>query len=358
VDDIVAQTGFEEISFLSLSSSDYSDIEALVRGVVERHGKDRLSIGLPSLRIETFSVELMEMLETGLRRSGFTFAPEAGSDRLRDVISKPIATDALLDVAREVYSRGWTTIKLYFMIGHPTQTLEDVAAIADLAHQVRRIGFETLGKKSRVNVGVSTLVPKAHTPFQWLPMADEATIRQQIALLERAVRGPGLELSWNNPRETLLEAALSRGDRRLADVIQRAWELGAQFDGWGDQFKDSAWSQAFAERGLDPDWYARRARSADEVLPWDHIGVGVTRRFLWDEYQNALAAEAIEDCRRYPAETGRPSGRCYACGILSQFKDEWRTAPADAWGCPPAPQRRGPVAGGPGAGAGISLVAD
>ena len=237
VDAVVRDTGFEEISFLSLSSSDYSRIGELVGEVVARYGDEKLSIGLPSLRIESFSVELMEKLEKGRRRSGFTFAPEAATDRLRDVINKPIATEALLDAAREVYRRGWTTIKLYFMIGHPTQTLEDVQAIADLAHAVRKVGFQELGRKSSVRVGVSTLVPKPHTPFQWAPLADEATIREQIGLLERQLRGPGIEFSWNNPRETLLEAALSRGDRRLADVIQRAWELGAAFDGWGDQFK-------------------------------------------------------------------------------------------------------------------------
>jgi radical SAM superfamily enzyme YgiQ (UPF0313 family) len=343
VDDIVAQTGFEEVSFLSLSSSDYSDIGALVREVMARHGDDRLSIGLPSLRIETFSVDLMEALEKGRRRSGFTFAPEAATDRLRDVINKPIGTDALLDVAREVYARGWPTIKLYFMIGHPTQTLEDVEAIADLAHQVRRIGFEVLGHKSNVRVGVSTLVPKPHTPFQWLPVADEATIRAQIALLERRLRGPGLELSWNNPRETLLEAALSRGDRRMSDVIQRAWELGAGFDGWGDQFKAGAWTQAFAEHGLDPDWYARRERPVDESLPWDHIAVGVNKRFLAQEYESALAAVPLDDCRRYPEESGHAQGKCYACGILTQFREERRETPADAWGCPPLKPKRSEV---------------
>ena len=237
VDAVMRDTGFEEISFLSLSSSDYSRIGELVGEVVARHGDEKLSIGLPSLRIETFSAELMDKLEKGRRRSGFTFAPEAATDRLRDVINKPIATEALLDAAREVYRRGWTTIKLYFMIGHPTQTLEDVQAIADLAHAVRKVGFQELGRKSSVRVGVSTLVPKPHTPFQWAQLADESTIREQIGLLERQLRGPGIEFSWNNPRETLLEAALSRGDRRLADVIQRAWELGAAFDGWGDQFK-------------------------------------------------------------------------------------------------------------------------
>jgi radical SAM family uncharacterized protein len=325
VDDIVTATGYEEISFLSLSSSDYSAIGELVREVVARYGGQKLSIGLPSLRIESFSVELMEQLEKGRRRSGFTFAPEAATDRLRDVINKPIATDLLLDTARAVYSRGWPTIKLYFMIGHPTQTLDDVQAIADLAHKIRRIGFQALGRKATVRVGVSTLVPKAHTPFQWAALADETTIRSQIALLERQLRVPGIEFSYNNPAETLIEAALSRGDRRLADVIEAAWRAGAQFDGWGDQFNATAWRQAFAAHGLDPDWYARRERAAGEILPWDFVNVGINKKFLAAEYQNALTGGVIDDCREH----------CYSCGILSQFKEARRGVADDAWGCPP-----------------------
>ena len=330
VDGVVAQTGFEEISFLSLSSSDYGPIGDLVAEVVARYGDRKLSVGLPSLRIESFSVELMGSLERGRRRSGFTFAPEAATDRLRDVINKPIATPALLETAREVFSRGWPTIKLYFMIGHPTQTLEDVQAIADLAHEVRRIGARELGKKATVRVGVSTLVPKPHTPFQWLPMADERAIRDQIGLLDRQLRGPGLELNWNDPRETLLEATLSRGDRRLADVIERAWQLGAQFDAWNDQFRAAAWAQAFADLGLDPGWYARRERSFEEVLPWDHIGVGLTRKFLEQEFESALRGETTGDCREH----------CYACGILGQFGEQRRIVPDEGWSCP-APKRKG-----------------
>jgi radical SAM family uncharacterized protein len=325
VDELIRETGYEEISLLSLSSSDYTRIGELVGEVVTRHGDQGLSVGLPSLRIESVSVELMGKLEQGRRRSGFTFAPEAATDRLRDVINKPIASQALLDVASEVFSRGWPTVKLYFMIGHPTQTLEDVEAIADLAHQVRRVGFQALGKRSVVRVAVSTLVPKPHTPFQWLPMAGESTIRQQIALLERRLRGPGLEFSWNNPRETLLEATLSRGDRRLSDVIQRAWELGAGFDGWGDQYNDAAWTQAFGASGLDPDWYARRERTLEETLPWDHINAGVSKTFLAREYRKALMGQVTEDCR----------AACCACGILPLFSDERRAVAGETWGCPP-----------------------
>ena len=339
VAEIVAATGYEEIGFLSLSSSDYSAIGELVREVVARYGSEKLSIGLPSLRIESFSVELMAQLEKGRRRSGFTFAPEAATDRLRDVINKPIATELLLETAREVYSRGWTTIKLYFMIGHPTQTLDDVQAIADLTHQIRRIGFQALGRKATVRVGVSTLVPKPHTPFQWAPLADEATIRAQIALLERQLRAPGIEFSYNNPAETLIEAALSRGDRRLADVIETAWRAGAQFDGWGDQCNIAAWRQGFAVHGLDPDWYARRERGVTEILPWDFISVGVNKKFLAAEYQNALAGGVIDDCREH----------CYSCGILGHFKEARRGVAADAWGCPPlgGGKPRQPVSSGP-----------
>lgn len=330
VDEMVRSCGFEEVSFLSLSSSDYTHIGELVRRVVERYGDQKLSIGLPSLRIESFSVELMEMLEKGRRRSGFTFAPEAATDRLRDVINKPIATEVLLRVAEEVYSRGWTTIKLYFMIGHPTQTMEDVRAIADLSWKVMRIGRRIIGRKAKVRVGVSTLVPKPHTPFQWVPMADEETIRAQLDYLQRRLRGHGFHFNWNNPRETLMEAFLSRGDRRLADVIERAWQLGAKFDAWQDQFNDAAWMQAFAEHGLDPDWYARRERSVDEVLPWDHISVGVKKAFLIEEYRHALQGAVIDDCREH----------CFSCGILGQFKALRRQAPDEIWGCPALGQRK------------------
>ncbi len=324
VDEMVRQTGFEEVGLLSLSSSDYEWVAELVTELTRRYEKKRLALGLPSLRIESFSVEIMEALEKGRRRSGFTFAPEAATDRLRDVINKPIPTEELLAVAEEVYSRGWTTIKLYFMIGHPTQTPEDVQAIVDLSREVLKIGRKHLGRKAKVRVGVSTLVPKPHTPFQWVPLASEEEIWEQIRILQRGLRGPGLYLSWNNPQETLMEAFLSRGDRRLADVIERAWRLGAKFDAWGDQFNYEAWMQAFEEVGLDPDWYARRERALDEVLPWDHISVGVSKEFLKQEYLHALQGAVIDDCRDY----------CYSCGILGQFKSLRREVPDNAWGCP------------------------
>ncbi len=325
VDEMIEYCGFEEVSFLSLSSSDYTHVAELVRRTMQKHGAKKLSIGLPSLRIESFSVDLMDLLEQGRRRSGFTFAPEAATDRLRDVINKPIASADLLATAEEVYKRGWTTIKMYFMIGHPTQTLEDVQAIADLAKSVLAVGRHVLGKKANVRIGVSTLVPKPHTPFQWVPMEDETVIRDQIDLLRRELRGPGVKFTWNNPEETLVEAFLTRGDRRLSDVIQRAWALGAKLDAWAEHFRFDIWQQAFAEAGLDMDWYARRARPTDEVLPWEHISAGLKKQFLLDEYRHTYEGGVVDDCREH----------CFSCGILGQFKEQRRDAPDDGWCCPP-----------------------
>lgn len=325
VDDMIESCGFEEVSFLSLSSSDYTHVEELVRRVTAKHGLQKLSIGLPSLRIESFSVDLMELLEKGRRRSGFTFAPEAATDRLRDVINKPIASDDLLRTAEEVYKRGWTTIKMYFMIGHPTQTLEDVQAIADLSLQVLAVGKRVLGKKANVRIGVSTLVPKPHTPFQWVPMEDEQVIRDQIQLLQRELRAPGMQFTWNNPDETLVEAFLTRGDRRIGDVIQRAWTLGAKLEAWGEYFNFPAWQQAFNEFGLDMDWYTRRERRIDEVLPWEHISAGLKKQFLVDEYIHTYQGGVVDDCREH----------CFSCGILGYFKEQRREAADEAWCCPP-----------------------
>jgi radical SAM family uncharacterized protein len=325
VDEIVANTGYDEIALLSLSSSDYSQIETLVGELVRRHGDRHLSVSLPSLRIESVSVDLMDQLQATGRRSSFTFAPEAATERLRGVINKPIAGEDLLAVAEEVYSRGWKTIKLYFMIGHPTQTVDDVAAIVDLAQEVRAVGRRILGRKAQVNIGVSTLVPKPHTPFQWVPLATEDEIRAQQETLKENLRGPGLKLNWSNYQETLLETVLSRGDRRLGAAIHRAWQLGARFDGWSDQFKIEAWRQAFRESDIEVGFYVWRQRSLDEVFPWDHIDAGVSKRYLIRDYQASLRGETRLDCRE----------QCYACGILTAFPGERAATTADAWGCPP-----------------------
>lgn len=331
VDAIVEETGFEEVAFLSLSSSDYSRIRDLVREIMARYSGDYLNVSLPSLRIESFSVDLADMLKDG-RRSGFTFAPEAATERMRNVINKAIPDHELLQVADEVYSRGWRTIKLYFMIGQPSETLDDVRAIASLARRVYDIGRRHHGRAARVRVGVSTFVPKPHTPFQWMPLDDLDNIRQKQAILRRDLRRKGIIYNWNDPQESLLGAVLSRGDRRLGGVIWRAWQKGARFDGWNDHFKPDAWWEAFAEEGLDPRFFASRHRRADEVFPWDHINVGLQKRWLLRDYEASLKEKTLIDCRE----------RCFACGVLATFRELRAQTPPEAWECPPV--RRSAVA--------------
>ncbi len=317
------QTGFEELALLSLSSSDYSHIVELVEAISRRFQDRNLTISLPSLRIETVSVDLTEKLKQH-RSTGFTLAPEAASERMRRIINKYIPDEQILQTVREIYRRGWTTIKLYFMIGHPSETLEDVQAIADLCQRVLAEGRKVLGMKAKVHAGVSTFVPKPHTPFQW---ASCDTIEQILAkqdLLKRSLRDRNIKLSWNEPQETLLEAWLSRGDRQLAEVIESAWRRGARFDAWGDQRNFQAWMEAFAEHGLDPAFYTHRPRRADEIFPWDHISVGVRKSYLFQDFRMSLEGQIRVDCRQ----------NCYACGILPTFSNLRRQNSGDYWKCP------------------------
>ena len=339
VDTILEKTGYEEIAFLSLSPSDYRYIGELVSAVVEKYRDHHLSISLPSLRIESFSVDLMDMLETTGRRTGFTFAPEAATDRLRNIINKPIPTEELLAVADRVFSRGWNTIKLYFMIGLPGQTMDDVAGIVDLAHRVREIGRRHAGKRTNVRMTISTFVPKPHTPFQWVPLARAEEVREQIVYLREHLRGGGFHLNWNDPDETMLEALLSRGGRPLADVIQRAWELGARFDGWSEHFDLSRWQQAMEEQGLSWEWELYRERGLDEVLPWDVVSAGVDKSFLQAEFLNSKEGLLLPDCRNH----------CYSCGIIQNFHRLRQNTPDDAWRCPALGRgkKRQPISPGP-----------
>jgi radical SAM family uncharacterized protein len=322
-EEALQQTGFEELALLSLSSSDYSRIVELVEAISQRFHDRNLTISLPSLRIETVSVDLTEKLKQH-RSTGFTLAPEAASERMRRIINKYIPDEQILQIVREIYRRGWTTIKLYFMIGHPSETLEDVQAIADLCQRVLAEGRKVLGMKAKVHAGVSTFVPKPHTPFQW---ASCDTIEQILAkqdLLKRSLRDRNIKLSWNEPQETLLEAWLSRGDRRLAEVIESAWRRGARFDAWGEQRNFQAWMEAFAEHGLDPAFYTHRPRRADEVFPWDHISVGVRKSYLFQDFRMSLEGQIRIDCRQ----------QCFACGILPTFTDLRRQNPGNFWKCP------------------------
>ena len=323
IEKIIPATGYSEIGLLSLSSSDYTKIIELTERVQERFRDQALSISLPSLRIETVSVDLMDNLAEK-NRSGFTLAPEAASPRMRRVINKMISDQQLLETAREIYSRGWHTIKLYFMIGLPGETLEDVRAIADLAQRVRDVGESVIGRRAQVHVSVGTFVPKPHTPFQWVPCDRRDVIKGKIDLLQKEVRGWGLKLNWNAPEETLFEAWLSRGDRRLGGVILEAWKQGAKFDNWSEHFDFERWMQAFEAVGLDPDFYAHRARELEEVFPWDHIDSGEKKTFLQQDYQWSQEGKTREDCR----------DSCFACGILPTFNDLRRENPGDSWQCP------------------------
>jgi radical SAM family uncharacterized protein len=332
VDEALANTGFEEIGLLSLSSSDYTHILELVNAVSEKFAGRHLTISLPSLRIESFSVELMDSLKDS-RRSGFTLAPEAATERMREIINKPVSTEQLLETARAIYSRGWRNIKLYFMIGHPSETIEDVQAIADLCKSVLSEGRKTVGKRAQVTAGVSTFVPKPHTPFQWVPceMIEQITAKQD--LLKRSLRGPGLKLNWNSPEETLLEAWLSRGDRRMAEVIYQAWKHGAKFDAWKEHYRYDIWLEAFKMVGLDPAFYTHRERPIDETFPWEHISAGVRKKFLTEDYLWSLQSKTRVDCRE----------RCFACGILPVFADMRRHNPGDVWQCPEVKSKRIPI---------------
>jgi len=329
IDEALRQTGYEEVGLLSLSSSDYTQVVELVNQVNHRFEGQNLSVSLPSLRIESVSVDLMDALQN-TRRSGFTLAPEAATERIREIINKPISTQALLDTAREIYSRGWHTIKLYFMIGHPSETMEDVDAIIKLCKDVRHIGRQVIGKRAKVNAGVSTFVPKPHTPFQWVPCDTQEQIVAKQNHLKTHLRGPGLKLNWNDPKETQLEACLSRGDRRMSDVIHQAWLNGAKFDAWSEHFNYEAWMDAFKVNKLDPGFYTYRQRPLDEVFPWEHISTSVTKKFLTQDYLWSLSGKTRIDCRE----------QCFACGILPTFKELRREHPGSHWKCPEVKNRR------------------
>ena len=323
LDEALANTGFEEIGLLSLSSSDYSHILELVNAVSQHFAGKHLSISLPSLRIESFSAELMDALHDA-RRSGFTLAPEAATERMREIINKPVTNEQLLETARAVYGRGWHHLKLYFMIGHPSETLDDVKAIADLCRAVLMEGRKKIGKRAEVTAGVSTFIPKPHTPFQWVPCDTTEQILAKQDLLRRELRGPGLKVNWNSQKETMLEAWLSRGDRRMSEVIYRAWQRGARFDAWGEHFRFDLWQEAFQDAGLDPAFYTHRQRPIDEVFPWEHISTSVKKQFLTEDYLWSQQGKTRPDCREH----------CFACGILPSFNNLRRQFPGEAWKCP------------------------
>jgi len=302
-DELLRNCGYNELSLLSLSTSDYSEIESLLSTLSARYRDDCLKLSLPSLRIDSFSVRLMDAITLG-KKTGLTFAPEAGSERLRRVINKGVSDNELLQTPEVAAERGWRSVKLYFMLGLPTETGEDIEGIVHLVRQItrRKPGVKAL----QLKVSASAFVPKAHTPFQWVGQSTEEELDDKVQVLRRGLKKTGTRLSWQDPKISLLEGVLARGDRRLSKAIHRAWQLGAVFDAWSECFDYERWNRAFNECGLDPAFYANRQRSLDEILPWAHIDVGVDPAFLKSEYHNTFSGAETQDCR---------FGRCAACGL-------------------------------------------
>ncbi|MBI4307922.1 MAG: TIGR03960 family B12-binding radical SAM protein, partial [Chloroflexi bacterium] len=312
VGELLSNTGYEEVSLLSLSTADYSRVRELVEKIAGRYRTEQVVISLPSLRIDAFSVELAETLaKVQLKRQGFTFAPEAGSERLRRAVNKYVPEEVILEAVAQAVQRGWDHLKFYFMVGLPTETLEDVQGIVDMVGKASLRARRASGRAPRIRVGVSTFVPKAHTPFQWMAQDRPDALRQKQDLLRRGLRKVSAHFSWVDPTEASVEALLSLGDRRVGDVIYRAWRKGCRFDAWSEHFRFDKWMEALAEAGLDLDFYAYRERPLDEVLPWSHIDGGVTYAFLRKEHKKTSTGAETPDCRREP---------CQVCGF--QAKDE------------------------------------
>lgn len=300
------QTGFDDISLSSLSTGDYSRIGELVTALADELRADATSISLPSLRIDTYSVNLAEQVAR-IKRTGITFAPETGTERLRAVINKPVRDSELLEAATEAYRRGWNVIKLYFMLGLPTETDEDIEAIAALIEKVSGTRAGHGARRGAVNVAVSCFVPKAHTPFQWLGFRPLAEFEAKIGALRGRVRSRAIKLRFHDPYRSYIEAVFSRGDRRLAPVVAEAVRLGARFDDWSEHFSFERWLAAFDATGVDPAAYAYREFAADAVLPWEHLSPRVDKAFLLAELERARAGELTGDCR----EVG-----CRLCGPI------------------------------------------
>ena len=311
-------SGYQEMTMSSLSTSDYRPLEHLCDGLLEWCEPNKVSLSLPSLRADNFSLGLMERVQH-VRKSGLTFAPEAGTQRLRDAINKNLTEEEILRSCRTAFSGGWSSVKLYFMLGLPTETDEDVLGIADLAEKVYQAWKETTPNPKRgVTITVSTawFVPKPHTAFQWEPQISMEEYQRRVKLLRDHMRGRSIRYNWHDSQTSFLEAVFARGDRKVAEVIETAWRNGAKFDAWSEGFDFDRWLEAFSVCGVDPAFYANRVRDKDERFPWDVTSVGVSRQFLWRERERAYAASTTPDCRTQCSGCGAnhfcPGGKCDA----------------------------------------------
>ncbi|MDQ3504323.1 MAG: TIGR03960 family B12-binding radical SAM protein, partial [Actinomycetota bacterium] len=309
-------SGYEEVGLLSLSSADHSEIGEIAKGLADRYEGTNTSLSLPSTRVDAFNVTLANELSRNGRRSGLTFAPEGGSERLRKVINKMVSKEDLIRTVSTAYANGWRQVKLYFMCGLPTETDEDVLEIADMAREVIKAGRAASGHKDiRCTVSIGGFVPKPHTPFQWAAQADHETIDRRLKLLRTAINsdrsvGRAIGVRYHDGKPGIVEGLLSRGDRRIGAVIEQVWRSGGRFDGWNEHFSYDRWMAACADvlpaYGLDIDWYTTRERTEHEVLPWDHLDSGLDKEWLWADWQDALSEQEQDDCRWTP---------CFDCGV-------------------------------------------
>ena len=327
----LASSGFSEVGLLSLSSADHSEIDQIVTGLADRYEGTSTGLSLPSTRVDAFNVTLADELSRNGRRSGLTFAPEGGSERIRKVINKMVTEEDLIRTVTTAYASGWRQVKLYFMCGLPTETDEDVLAVAGLARQVIQAGREASGRRDiRCTVSIGGFVPKPHTPFQWAAQCSHETVDARLRKLGAALRadpgyGRAVGYRYHDGRPSIIEGLLSRGDRRVAKVIRAAWQDGAQFDGWSEHFSFDRWvrsaEQALADDPVNLDWYTTRERDYSEVLPWDHLDAGLDRDWLWQDWQEAIdpaGAAEVDDCRWTP---------CYDCGVCPAMGTEIQAGP-------------------------------
>ena len=314
IDQLIKNTGYEEVSLSSLSICDYSNIQNLIMSLMEKYGEKKVGVSIPSLRIDSFSVNRIRDIQK-VRKTGLTFAPEAGTQRMRDVINKGVTEEDLLRATRSAFESGWSTIKLYFVIGLPYETVDDVIGIGELAEKVVNEYFavpKNVRKRGlRVTVSTSILVPKPFTPFQWAPMNRMEEVKEKISGLRNSIKSKAINYNWHESPLSYMEAVFARGDRRLCDVLIKAFEKGARFDGWNEYFKFDIWQDAFRECAVDGDFYAYRERSYDEVLPWDFIDIGVRKQYLISENEKAKEVVLTPDCRQ----------NCTGCGINTSFKE-------------------------------------
>lgn len=307
---LVDNTGYNEISLVSLSTADYTCLAPMIHDMIAEFKDERVSVSLPSLRIDSFSVDLAKEVQA-VRKSGLTFAPEAGSQRMRDVINKGVTEEDLMNAVSAAFKSGWSSVKLYFMIGLPGETDEDVLAIADLAKKVQYKYREITGKGGcKVTVSASSFVPKPYTPFQWSAQNSMDELRRKQYLLKDALKVKNITFQYHDPETSIMEAVFARGDRRLGKALYLAWQRGAKFDGWSEQFDYERWLKALQDCGLDKEFYIARERGENEVFPWEHIQPAVSRSFLRNEYKKAQRGELTHDCRR---------GSCTGCGVCQKL---------------------------------------